>query len=283
MRGTIALDIDGTLTAGSFLMPPKTIAYLSSLAAAGWRLIFITGRTFTSGYKALKDLPFNYYVAVQNGAIIMEMPSRRVVAKKYLDQSIFRVMDAICQSEPTDFVIYGGFEHQDHCYFRPSRFSPALLEYLQNRTKTFEEVWHSLETYDQMELSAFPSIKCFGHELPALELAGKIEKSLGLHVPVIRDPFSTEYYVVQATHPMINKGQALLDFIAMTGERGHVIAAGDDYNDLPMLAAADTRIVMNTAPADVRKQAHIIAASAEEEGIILALEAAIKHVGMHRI
>lgn len=282
MKGTIALDIDGTLTDGSEL-PINVINYLKSLADNGWRLIFITGRTFQSGYKALKTLPFTYYFAVQNGAIILEMPSQRIVSKKYLDRSIFTEMSKICLEEPSDFVVYSGFENKDHCYYRPQNFSPELMKYLHRRIESYNETWHPLESYDQLELESFPSVKCFGHYPSAKALSKRIEERLGLHVPLIRDPFATDYYVVQATHPQISKGQALLDLISITGERGKVIAAGDDYNDESMLEAADIKIVMSTAPEDLMEKADIIARAASDEGIIVALEAAVAHVGNYRV
>lgn len=283
MRGTIALDIDGTLTTNGMHLPRRTLDYLSSLATSGWRFIFITGRPYHSGIKALKDVPFTYYLAVQNGAIILEMPSRHIVGKKYLDRSIFHEMEAICDDDPSDFVIYGGFENEDCCYFRPKHFSEDLLEYLHRRISTYEETWHAVESYEEVDIDMFPSVKCFGKLGSAKVLADRIEKRLGLHVPIIRDTFSNDHYVIQATHANISKGHALKDLIALTGERGKVIAAGDDLNDLPMLAAADIKIVMSTAPQEMLSKGDIIAPAAMEEGIIIGLEAAIKHAGNYRI
>jgi HAD superfamily hydrolase (TIGR01484 family) len=281
MRGTIALDIDGTLT-DSHHLPPNVIVYLKSLIDCGWRLVFITGRTFQSGFKTLENLPFTYYFAVQNGAIILEMPSKRVLSKKYLDRSIVKEMEAICRDEPSDFVVYSGFENQDQCYYRPEKFSPDLLDYLNRRKTTFEEVWHPLESFEQLPLDFFPSVKCFGLYPSAMSLTERIENNLGLHVPLIRDPFNMEYFVVQATHAKISKGQALEDVIAATGERGKVIAAGDDYNDESMLKVADVKVVMATAPQDLLLKADVVAPAASEEGIIAGLEAAIAHVGNYR-
>lgn len=282
MQGTIALDIDGTLTHDTLAMPERTAAYLQTLAEAGWRIVFITGRTFSSGYEALKALPFAFYFAVQNGAIILEMPKRTVISKKYLTREIFQEMNAICEGHPSDFVIYSGIENNDHCYFRPKRFASSVLDYLEKRIISYSETWHPLDSYEEMMLDSFPSIKCFGLYPSAQQLAQRIEERLGLHVPLIRDPFSLDYYVVQATHPQISKGQALQDLISRIGERGKVIAAGDDYNDLSMLAIADVKVVMATAPKEVLAQADVVAPAAAEEGIIVGLEAAIKHAGSHR-
>ncbi len=278
MYGTIALDIDGTITADSrqHTMPPRVVRYLTKLAQEGWQLFFITGRAFGSGYQILKGLPFNYYLAVQNGAIILEMPTQRIISKKYLDRSILCTMDTICHENPSDFVVCSGIEHQDIFYYRPKRFSAPLLSYLEERICSFKEIWRPLDSFHEMQINEFPSIKCFGQYEGALEITRKIEAALGLHVPLIRDPFDESYYVVQATHPEISKGQALHDLLAITGRCGKVIAAGDDHNDYSMLAAADIKIAMHTSPPELLKIADIVAPPANAEGIIIGLEAAIK-------
>lgn len=276
MQGIIALDIDGTITASHRVMPKKVVSFLGSLVHEGWSIIFITGRTFRWGYEVLQVLPFSYYLAVQNGAIILELPSRKIISKKYLDRSILQAMNEICRQEPSDFVIYGGFEHGDACYYRPERFASPLLKYLKQRIEAFKEIWSPVESFDDLKIKEFPSVKCFGDRISAERLANKIEQTLGLHVPIIRDPFDVNYYVVQATHSQITKGQALQDFIKLTGKRGVVVAAGDDYNDMTMLENADIKIAMATAPKELIEIADIIAPAAEHEGIIEGLQAALK-------
>ena len=77
-----------------------------------------------------------------------------------------------------------------------------------------------------------------------MRLGKKIDQLLGLHVPVIKDPFSNEFYVVQATHPDVSKGKALFDLVMRLGAQGTIIAAGDDLNDISMFEAANIRIAM---------------------------------------
>jgi hydroxymethylpyrimidine pyrophosphatase-like HAD family hydrolase len=83
---------------------------------------------------------------------------------------------------------------------------------------------------------------------------------------------------VQATHPEVSKGHAVLDFKRICGPSVKVIAAGDDNNDLPMLAAADVKVVMGTAPKTVLEVADIIAPPASQEGIIAGLTQAIARI-----
>lgn len=276
IKGLIALDIDGTITVEHHTLPAAVVQYMSTLVKSGWGLVFITGRTFGWGYEVLKSLPFQYYFAVQNGAIILEMPSRRVVARRYLDRSVIPKMNEVCRDEPSDFVVYAGFEHDDICYFRPKRFSSELSSYLERRVNTLKEKWCPVETFEEMPIDAFASVKCFGSHSSALRLVEKIEQQVGLHVPLIRDPFDESYFVAQATHPEISKGRALQDLMGITGHLGAVIAAGDDRNDRSMLDVAHIKVVMETAPEEILQLADIVAPTAAEEGIIKGLEDALK-------
>lgn len=274
-KGLIALDIDGTITVDMKPIPLKVIEFLCEIKAQGWDFVFITGRTFDFGYKVLKELPFKYYYAVQNGAILFEMPKQTIISKKYLNSSIFSVMDKITQKNPSDYVIYAGFEHQNDCYYRPKKFSEDLRGYLKKRCEAFHEKWIELDSFDKLPVKEFPSIKLFGEWDLANELAVGIEKQLNLHVPVIKDPFSSQMYVVQATHPEVSKGEVLKDLIKKGCYQGDVIAAGDDLNDLSMFLEADLSIAMGGAPDMLKANAQVHASSAHEMGIIEGLKEAI--------
>lgn len=276
MKGIIALDIDGTTTVDAQSARDEVIAYLEDLANSGWILMFLTGRTFVWGYHAIQKLKCPYYLAVQNGALVLEMPEKKIALKKYLDRSIFPIMEEICADEPSDFAIFSGFENNDRCFYRPQYFSKELLKYLEKRMAAFNEPWHQLPTYDSLTIDVFPSIKCFGDDTSARRIAEKMEKQLKLHAPVIRDPYDLHFFVIQATQDNVTKGSAIKDMFLQGTDKPLVIAAGDDYNDICMFEMADIKIAMERAPQAMRDQAHIIAKPAEDNGIIEALTEAIK-------
>lgn len=275
MKGILALDIDGTITSDHHDIPAPVVSYLQQLAESGWQVIFITGRTFNWGYSVLHHLHFPYHFAVQNGAIILTMPTREIISKKYIDTAIFPVLEAICQDELTDYTIYSGYEYGDKTYYRPNNFDDSLKDYIQQRLRALKESWIPLESYDQLPIKSFPSIKCFGDYEAAMRISEAIEREIGLHAPVIRDPFAEDFYIIQATHPQVNKGYVVQDFKRLLGGSSLIIAAGDDNNDLPMLAKADIKVVMENAPQEVLKMADIVASPAKKQGIIKGLEAAL--------
>jgi hydroxymethylpyrimidine pyrophosphatase-like HAD family hydrolase len=107
-------------------------------------------------------------------------------------------------------------------------------------------------------------------------LKKKIEKELGLHVPLNRDPFNEMYLVVQATHPLATKGEAVRRLSNVISHAMPVIAAGDDQNDITMLEAATIKIVMQTASREILALADIVAPSAAENGIIEGIKRALE-------
>jgi hydroxymethylpyrimidine pyrophosphatase-like HAD family hydrolase len=278
MKGLIALDIDGTISVEMKPIPQEVVDYLHHLSDEGWLLVFISGRTFQWAYHALQVLSFPYYFAVQNGAIILEMPTRKIVRKKYLNRSIIPVVETICEGLSSDFVIYTGFEYNDVCYYRANHFSQSLLEYLKQRQVAFLETWQNVSSLSTLPMEEFPSIKCIGNRETASVAAKGIEERLGLHIPIIKDPFNEDYFVAQATHPDVNKGCALDDIIDFLNFKGAVIAAGDDNNDQSMLAKADIKVVMATAPQNMLANADIVAPPATEKGILIGLREAIKRL-----
>lgn len=279
MPGIIALDIDGTLTQGNDPIAPSIASFLEELAAKGWKIIFITGRTFSWSLQLLHSLPFPYHLAVQQGALLIEMPSKKILSKKYIDKSICATLDKIFVDEPTDFVLFTGFEYQDICYFRSHHFNRDLLEYVRHRAHILKETWIDTPTFENVGIPSFASIKSFGEYPSVKRICEKIEAQTGLHAPIVKDPFHTAYYVGQATHPEVNKGNVLETFRKNGRQSQLAIAVGDDWNDAPMFAKADLKVVMETAPKELLAMADVIAPSVSKLGVIEGITKAIAKAG----
>ncbi len=275
VRGIIALDIDGTVTAQAHGLESNVIDALDRFAKEGWFFIFITGRPFQWGFLTLESLPFSYALAVQNGALLLEMPSRKILTRKYLTREILPQLEKISQECETDFVIYSGLENDDWCYYR-SAFLPASLQnYGLQRAAFLGEKWRMLQAFSDLPVPRFSSVKFFAKDKHAFTISQRIEKELGLHAPPNRDPFNPDFFVIQATHPQANKGFVLKAFIQKMKFSGPIIAAGNDHNDCSMLQAAHVKIVMANAPPDVLAMADILAPPASQQGIIQGLSDAI--------
>ena len=276
-RGWIALDIDGTITDHSHHVPQGVIDYLHSLYSDGWQIIFITGRAFSFGYITLKVFDFPYFLAVQNGADILHMPTKRLVSRHYLDAKAIKAIETLYTHEKEDFIVYTGVDRGDFCYYRPKNFSSSLLAHLHKIMPLSREPWRAVENFDFAPHDKFPLAKCLGLKEPMEAMCNKLKSIPHLTATLIRDPLDADQiYLNLVTHEQATKGKALLNAVKEFGERGVLIAAGDDLNDLAMLEVADFKIVMETAPKSMHGLANLIAPTADRSGIIPALQEAIR-------
>lgn len=277
MLGFIAIDIDNTLTAELEGIPRRVHLYLEELVEKGWKLGFVTGRTFDFSQKVLKELAFPYQLAVYNGALILDMPSKKILQRYYLKKEVLSLLEDLNPTQALDFVVYAGYEHQDACFYRPQRFNEELLVYAETRQRKKSERWHPVESFHPLEFESFPSVKYFGKREEMRALVYAIEEHLGLHAPLCQDASQPSYDILQITDSRANKGEAL-QFLGEFHQADCLIAAGNDENDYPMLKRADWRVVMADAPQYLLDLADVIAPPASEEGIVVGLKAAIKAV-----
>lgn len=275
-KGWIALDIDGTVTHDIHAIPSNVVRYLHSLVLQGWGLIFITGRTFSFAHSSLKSCDFPYFLAVQNGADILAMPAVKLLSRTYLEPDVIVHLENAYRGRAEDFIVYAGYEKGDFCYYRPSRFSPLFLEYLEKVKALAPEPWQAVTQFNFDPKLRFPLVKCFGTKEEMQEIFALLNPLASMHVTLIQDRVGENLYLNLVTAPFATKGHALERILE--GSRGScpLIVAGDDLNDSTMLQLADISIVMETAPHEMLQEADIIAPSAEKEGIIDALEEALR-------
>jgi Cof subfamily protein (haloacid dehalogenase superfamily) len=276
--GWIALDIDGTITDESHHAPPQVVQFLHSLEKMGWELVFITGRSYSFGYRVVKEFDFPFYLAIQNGADILYMPHKELVARHYLDNRVFPILEAAYRSEKEDFIVYSGYERGDFCYYRPEKFSPTLIDYLHKIMALSPEPWRSVHHFDFEEKMSFPLVKCFGPKEAMQRVNALLQTFSEISATMIRDPLSEGIYLILVTARQATKGHALQIVREVIGDGGPVIAAGDDLNDISMLQKADVKIVMSSAPPEMHSMATILATHSHEHGIIDALTKAIQNV-----
>lgn len=276
--GWIALDIDGSITDSTHRAPDDVVHFLHSLEAQGWEIVFITGRTFSFGYRVVKNFDFPFYLAIQNGADILLMPQKQRVARHYLDHTVLPALEEVYRGEKEDFLVYAGYERGDFCYYRPQRFSAAMSEHLKKIMALSPEPWQAVENFEFERGLTFPLAKCLGTKAAMQRVNAALQAFPDISATLIRDPLGEDVYLNLVTAKQATKGNALGIVQAVIGDGGPTIAAGDDLNDISMLQAADVKIVMDSAPQEMHELATIIAKHSDRHGIIEALSKAIHFV-----
>lgn len=276
-KGIIALDIDGTVIFGKGHLPKETAEYLRSLASEGWALLFVTGRSFVSAERLFSNFGMPYYLCTNNGAAILSMPDEALLYRRYLEVADYHKIVPVCEEAGTDPVIYTGLEGHDTSYYRRDRIPADIMAYLDTRIQAYNETWIDFTDISEVPFTTFPSLKLFTKGEIGFLLAQTVEE-MGYHAPLNRDANEETHWVIQITHPEINKGVAVRALQARLAPYAPIIAAGNDRNDIPMFAASDHAVVMEDAPRDVLEFADSVAASARHQGVIAGLQNAIQNI-----
>lgn len=276
-KGWIALDIDGTITLDKYSVPGEVIAYLRSLHQDGWNIAVATGRPFAFAAMALSQFDFPYTFIAQNGSLALSMPEKKLLFKTYIPASSVALVEKAYEGIDSDFLIYAGFEKGDFCYWRSKRFSSEDLHYLSDLKKRQKEKWEEVDRFESIQLEDFPLIKCFGHERKMDLIARRLRAFKKFEVTKLKDPFEEGYHILLVTAENVSKGAALSRVFQLKGRGAHVIAAGDDENDISLLNVADTKIAMAHAPESLQRVATFIAPPTKDHGIIKALQLALRN------
>ncbi len=273
--GTIALDIDGTISGENHLIPDRVALYFEELHQKGWQFIFATGRTLSFAMKTLIKLPFPFLLGVQNGADLMVMPEKKLVDQNYIEQEIVDLLDQLYEKREGDFILYSGWQTGDFCYYRPKRFSSQMLNYLHDLKSLTSRSWQPVETFNIREQKLFPLIKCFGSKNECNTIDNEIRVCKKIATSVILDPIDPSFHLLLITHKNANKGAAVNFFMKHFQLRPPLITAGNDNNDIPLLKVGNMRIAMEKSPDTLLHLADITAPSAEVGGIVEGLQEAI--------
>jgi len=276
--GWIALDIDGTITNNKFSVPKKVSLYLKTLAKHSWKIIFITGRSFSFSQKALSEIDFPCIICAQNGSVAIQMPEKKIIYKNYMSGNILKRIEVAYEGFESDFLVYSGVEGGDFCYWRPQKFNDEHMAYLEDLKSRQTEDWHTVDEFNSIHIIKSPLVKCFGKKDMLDEIQKRLNNDQIFETCMISDPFDEEYYLLQVTAKGVTKGNCVLELRKQLEPDAYIIAAGDDYNDLSLLKIANEKIAMPTAPADLKDIATILAPPVEELGIINALDIAIANM-----
>ena len=275
IKGTIALDIDGTIAKKDCMIPSSVVEHLNQLYMDGWRFIFATGRSFTFAMSALSKLNFPFLTALHNGADLIEMPACKLVGRVYLNLETIRELEILYKEYAEDLIVYAGFEKGDLCYFRPKRFSHNMLEYIKNLEKFSASPWLEVQDFIALDQTIFPMVKCVGEKSHLTSFRENISHLKYLKTCIIKEPFY-DHHLLLINHINANKGAAVKKLMDLYNLKAPLIVAGDDTNDIPLLEVGDISIAMNPAPQSLKDLADIIAPSSEDQGIIEGLQRAIQ-------
>lgn len=263
--GLIALDLDGTLVGDDLVLGERTTAAIRAAIRRGVSVSIVTGRMTTSALRFARQLSITDPIVGYQGAIIRAVPPDgdgrlgRLLVHRPLAPA--PALEAIAYSREIGLA-----PHINHLErFVIETGDPGADDYskfLGGRAVFTDDLLAWLRRPVSKVISVAPGSIADG----VLEAAR--ERFAGRAEVTISHPRFLEFLA-----PGVSKGVATAWLARRAGvPMSAVLAVGDQFNDLEMIAAAGHGAAMPHAPAAVRAAGRYLAPPLAEEGVAQLIE-----------
>jgi len=259
-------DVDGTLVTGEKVLTEGTRTAVAELRARGIAFAIISSRPPRGLRMLIEPLEITTPFAGFNGGVLAT-PELSVIEQHLLSPEIARrTVDLISAHGARAWVFSG----QDWLVRDPSdpyigreeravQFRPIVVEHFGRALDIASKI---VGVSNDFALLA----RCEGEARAMLADGASVARS--------------QRYYLDITHPLANKGAAVLALSKLLAiPMAEIAVIGDGGNDVAMFKQSNFSIAMGNASPDVQKQARFVTASNEHDGFAKSVERYVLGVG----
>jgi Cof subfamily protein (haloacid dehalogenase superfamily) len=243
-----AIDLDDTLLCNDSSITPRTLQTLRAWREQGNHIIIATGRPRRTVAAVLPDELHDAPLISYNGAEI-HANGQKIYDNLIPAVATLEIVTRLLEAAPNAEI---GLEIDNVLYLNRPSLRPRL-----------HQVANLLEIANQ------PAAKVlvFADEL------GSVESILTTLPPGAQALYSGRYRFVQILAQNVDKAEALRFMLPRWGlTPQHMVAFGDDTNDVEMVRISGMGVAMANAVPEVLAVAHRVTTSNDEDGVALVLE-----------
>jgi len=266
----LAIDIDGTLLNSLFQIPEANLEMLRQAHTAGIEVVLVTGRRHTFALPIAELLGFEVALISSNGAVtrsstgelfhrdLLPVATARLLVEHMRE---FRGNTVLTFEKETKGALV--LERMDELGRSIQRWLEKNMEYIE-----FVVPIEKALVTDPVQAMFCGAIERMHEALGALaaaEFAGRMT--------VLRTEYPLrDLSIVDVLNQGCSKGHALERWAGHRGiPREQVMAIGDNYNDIEMLAFAGVPVIMGNASEELRGRGWMVTQTHDEAGVACAL------------
>jgi Cof subfamily protein (haloacid dehalogenase superfamily) len=280
----VAIDIDGTLLNPEFRISEADLATLRQVHAEGVEIILVTGRRHMFALPIAQQLGFDLWLISSNGAItrslggetfhrdLLPQPTCRElveVMREFRGQTVLTfdgndlrgndLQGKDLQGDPSGTIV---IERLDELEGSIQRWLEKNMQYIRFVVPI------------ESALSTDPVQAMFCGSVALMQRALQILEGCGLPITVLRTEYpGRDLSIVDVLNAGCSKGHALerwANYRRITREQ--VMAIGDNYNDIEMLAFAGHPFIMGNASEELRARGWRLTRTNAQSGVSAAIE-----------
>ena len=267
----IAVDIDGTLLNSQFRVSEKDLQALRRANQQGIEVILVTGRRHAFALPIAQQLGFDLWLISSNGALTRSLQGE-AFHRDLLPAATCLELCAAMQEFRGNMVVTFDKESKGALVLeRMDELTSSIRHWLEKNMQYIEFV-----VPIENALVADPVQAMFCGPIARMQAAvGALEsEQIKDQITVVRTEYSArDLCIVDVLNRDCSKGHALKRWADYRGiPREQVMAIGDNFNDLEMLAFAGQPFIMSNACEELKSRGWPVTCSNDENGVAAAVE-----------
>jgi len=267
----LAVDIDGTLLNSQFRMSPVDIAALGRAHECGIEVVLVTGRRHTFALPMAQQLGFDLWLISSNGAVTRSLSGESFHRDLLPAETCRRLLSAMGEFRGNTVITFDQESKGALVLERMDELTTSIQRWLEKNSQYLDFVVPL-----EKALVADPVQAMFCGTIPRMRQALACLESSGLRdqVTVLRTEYPLrDLLIVDVLNSGCSKGHAVERWARYRGfTREQVMAIGDNFNDLEMLAFAGVPFIMENASPELKAYGWSVTRSNDENGVAAAIE-----------
>ena len=277
----LALDIDGTLLNPQFEISSVDLDALKRAHAAGIEVVVVTGRRHDFALPIVQQLGFDLWLISSNGAVTRSLSGEtfyRDMLPADTCRRLCREMLAFRGNTVLTFDVRG---KGSIVLERLDELEGSIRRWLEKNMQFIEFV---IPVEDSLVTDPVQAMFCGPISRMHEALARLREFHLAEEITVLRTEYPVrDLSIVDVLNRDCSKGHALERWANFRGiPRSQVMAIGDNYNDIEMLAFAGHPVIMGNASEELRGRGWKVTLPNDQNGVAAALEPVLDALNTRR-
>jgi len=267
----LGVDIDGTLLNPEFQISAADLSALRRAHAEGVEVVVVTGRRHTFALPIVQQLGFDLWVISSNGAITRSLAGETFHRDLLPVETCLRLCGNMREFRGNTVLTFDTdakgaivLEHMNELNVSIQRWLEKNLQYID----------FVIPIEDSLTRDPVQAMFCgpIGRMQEALKLLSA--SNLAKDITVLRTEYPVrDLSIVDVLNQGCSKGHALERWANYRGiPREQVMAIGDNYNDIEMLAFAGVPFIMGNAAEELRRNGWAVTLANDQSGVAAAIE-----------
>jgi Cof subfamily protein (haloacid dehalogenase superfamily) len=267
----IAIDIDGTLLDPHFQVSAANLDALRKAHDRGIEVILVTGRRHTFALPIAEALGFDLWLITSNGAVTRSTKGEAFHRDLLPKSTALKLLEHMADYRSNCVLT---FDHEGK--------GALALETMEELNLSIQR-W--LEKNSQYLEFVRPLEGCLTEDPIQAMFCGTVKKMETAVEHLAKGPFVDEITVLRTQY--VARDLTIVDVLNQGCSKGHaverwatyrgltreqVMAIGDNYNDIEMLAFAGFPVIMGNASDDLKQNGWLVTKGNDQSGVAAAVE-----------